>query len=540
MSATPHELSASLELPLRNDTDLSLVVVQVAALEHGGLVLGPDSQRLLLSDGRLVLAPRSQARVALPAGPQGIVLADATSLFPVAAGVFDLGVDPGLQLHLGQEQIAAMGLALNLVRNLMAAPSSQLASDLNVSLQASLADPGTEADMILRGFFDCHPPFQQIDATQFGLVLSWARNYAYLWSMAADGSPGLDYDLQAAPYLGVEDASLGRISFGSRGAVEAADPADPACGLQLEWTPAGGSTRLLRFRDGCLGDGAGLTLIGSFVASGWVSGPSSTGLLPVMAGSLDSLRVIAVPCAASLGSPAATSGHAAAQTERAQDLDAPDISNLTMSLIGLLSSMVTIVSAVIAVVGNFNARRAANQPIDRGAVVDALAVAQQVCEAQRSQLREELARMLESLPMIDDIRHLMNKLREIIPETLKQVVREQLGLTLSKLEQQVSELGAIEITNGLREVQGDLVDVRQSLGNDLPRATKQLVQAQQQIPEVIRDMGAQVSRQLSEQIENALEVTKETLKVSEQVQEDMEDIREGEEKVVKERSPVEQ
>lgn len=95
MSTAPHALNASLELSLRNDTDLSLVVVQVAALEHGGLMLGPDSQRLLLSDGRLVLAPRAQARVALPAGPQGIVLADATSLFPVAAGVLTLGSTPG-------------------------------------------------------------------------------------------------------------------------------------------------------------------------------------------------------------------------------------------------------------------------------------------------------------------------------------------------------------------------------------------------------------------------------------------------------------
>lgn len=349
-----------------------------------------------------------------------------------------------------------MGQVLNLVRNLMAAPSSQLASDLNDSLQASLADPGTDADVILRGFFDSHPPFQQIDATQFGLALSWARNYAYLWSMAADGSSGLDYDLQAAPYLGVEDVSLGRISFGSRAAVAAADPGDPA-GLQLEWTPAGGSTTRLRYGDGCLGDGAGLTLIGSFVASGWVSGPSSTGLLPVLAGSLGSQRVIAVPCVTNLGSPAAASGHAVAQAEHAQNADALDISNLTMSLIGLVSSVVTIVSAVIAVVGYFKARRAGNQPIDQGTVVNALAVAQQVYEALSGQLREELARMLESLPMIDDIRRLMNQLREIIPESLKQVVREQLGEALSTLEQQVKELGAIEMTNGLREVQGNLV-----------------------------------------------------------------------------------
>lgn len=539
MSAVPHALSTPLELSLRNDTDLSLLVVQVAALDDGGLTLGPASKRLPLSDGKWVLAPRSQARISLPAGPQGIVLAEANSLFPVASAVCDAGGAGALQLNVGKEQIAAMGQALDLVRNLMAAPSSQLASDLNDGLQASLADPGTDADMILRGFFAEHPPFQQIDATQFGLVLSWARNYAYLWSMAADGSPSRHYRLHAAPYLGGDAPSLGRISFGVRTTGAIADPGDPACGLQIEWTPAGSSATQLRFGDSCFCDDAGLLLMGSFVAAGWLSAPSSTGLLPVLVGSLDGLRVIAVPGDSGCELTAAASDPVPPQSERGQSLDALDISNLTMSLIGLVSSLVTIVSAVIAVVGYYKAKRVRNEPIDARAVADAQSLAQLVGDAQRSELGEVLARMNQSLPMIKDIPGLIDQLRETIPETLKNVVREQLGQALSTLEQQVSELAAIEITNRLREVQGDLVEVRQSLNSDLPLATEQLAQAQQQIPAVVKEMGVQVSGQLNEQIETALEVTRETLKVSEQVQEDMEDIREGEEKVVEGKSPIE-
>ncbi|MDI2590332.1 hypothetical protein POF45_02640 [Pseudomonas sp. 681] len=540
MSATPHALNGPLELSLRNDTDLSLVVLQVAALEHGGLTLGPDCQRLLLSDGRRVMAPRAQVRVALPAGPVGIVLADATSLFPLACGVFDLGVDPQLQLTVGQEQVAAMGQALNLVRNLMAAPSSQLASDLNNSLQETLADPGTDADAILRGYFDSHPPFQLIDATQFGLALSWARNYAYLWSMATDGTPGLDYDLQAAPYLGVAKTSLGCVSFSLRADAPPADPCDPGCGLQLQWTPAAGTTTALRYADGSLGDGAGLTLIGSFVASGWVCGPPSAGLLPVLAGSLDGQRVIAVPRTLSPAALATAPIQTAAQARSDQDLGPLDIANLTMSLIGLVSSVVTIVSAVIAVVAYFKARRVANQPVDRSTVVDAQEVARQVREGLRDLLREELARVAEVLPAIEEIKDLQNRLRDSIPETLTEVVRLQLGDTLTKLELQVRDLGAIEITNGLLEVQDKLVEAARSLSQDLPRATVELFQAQQDIPVVLHDMGTQVNLELREQIETGLEVTRETLKISEDMQKEMEDIRDGEEQVLEETSPVKQ
>lgn len=541
MSVAPSPLNTSLEVSLRNDTDLSLVVLQVGALEHGGLTLGPDSKRLLLSDGGLILTPRSEVRTSLAAGPQGIVLADAQSLFPITSGVFDREEgDSGLRLTAGQDHIAAMSLALDLVRNLMAAPSSRLASDLNDSLQASLADPGTDADLILRNFFEAHPPFQKVDATQFGLVLSWARNYAYLWSMSADGSSGLDYDLHAAPYLGGDDDVLGRIRLSGGEDRPVADPGDPSIGLQIEWTPSGGSATKLDYEGGSLGEGTRLSLIGSFVASGWVSGPSSTGLLPVLTGSLDGQRVIAVPCAAIQRPTPAVTTLTAVKAERAQNLDAVDISNLSMSLIGLVSSLVTIVSAVIAVVGYFKARRSANQPIDQGVVAEARTIAQQVCEAQRSQLREELTRLLESLPMIEDIRRVMDQLRELIPETLKEVVRGQLERAMNSLQQQVRDLAAIEVTNGLREVQGDLVEIRVSLNEDLARATQELVQVQRQIPEVIKEMGAQVSRELGEQIKAALEVNQETLEVSEQVQEEMDDIREGEEKVIKERSPVEQ
>ncbi|HEH9404310.1 TPA: apolipoprotein A1/A4/E family protein [Aeromonas bestiarum] len=539
MSATSYTLNTPFELSLRNDTDLSLVVVLVASLEHGGLVLGPDSKRLALGDGSLVLAPRVQARVALPAGPQGIILADATSLFPVASGVFDLEANPGQQLALCQVQVAALGQALNLVRNLMAAPSSQLASDLIDNLQASLKKPGTDADAILRGFLDSHPPFQPIDVSQFGLALSWARNYAYLWSMAIDGSPGQDYDLQASPYLGVATDSLGRISFRRKAVTTTADPSDPTCGLQLQWTPSGGSATRMNYNNGCLSDGVALTLIGSFVAAGWVSGPAAAGLLPVLVGSLNGQRVIAVPSNTGVGSSIVAPTGVTTPAESTQSLDVLDISNLTMSLIGLVSSVVTIVSAVIAVVGYFKARRAANQPIDRGAVSDAQTVAQEVSEALRGKLREELAAVLASLPMLDDLQQMVQRLRDSIPEILKKVVCEQLGEILNQLQEQVRELGAIEITSRLQEVQGNLVEARASLSDDLSRATQELLQAHQEIPQVISEMGALVSRQLGEQIESALEVTRETLKVSEQVQEDMEDVREGKEDVVEVKSPVE-
>lgn len=539
MPAAPLTLNTPFALALRNDTDLSLVVVQVARLDHGGLVLGPDSRRLALEDGSLVLAPHTQARVALPAGPQGIVLADASSLFPVASGAVDLEANPDQQLSLGQVQVAAMGQALNLVRNLMAAPSSQLASDLIDSLQASLKNPGTDADAILRGFFDSHPPFQAIDATQFGLALSWARNYAYLWSMASDAAPGLEYDLQAAPYLGVATTSLGRIGFRRQAGATIADPSDPTCGLQLQWTPTGGTTTRLNYANGCLSDTRGLTLIGSFVAAGWVTGPAAAGLLPVLVGSLDGQRVIAVPSDTGIGASLATPNAAAAAAKDTEGLGTLDIANLTMSLIGLVSSVVTIVGAVIAVVGYFKSRRAANQPIDRVAVLDAQAVAQEVGDALRDQLREELAGVYEALPMINELAGLVKRLRDSIPETLREVVREQLGDTLNTLQEQVRELGAIEITRGLQEVQGNLFEARESLGKDLSLATRELLDAHAQIPQVIREMGAQVSHQLGERIESALEVTRETLKVSEQVQEDMEEVREGEEKVVEVKSPLE-
>ncbi|HEX4607761.1 MAG TPA: hypothetical protein VH092_06090, partial [Urbifossiella sp.] len=259
--------------------------------------------RLPLSTGAGPLAPGASGTFVLnssgakPGGLARVVLADADSLLPLAT--YLVAQKPGTAdpRTLSDDDVKTAGLALDLCRNLMAAPTSNLAVDLVAATDKKVVTANPDA--ALADFFATHPPLTGLNVDLLALTIGWTRAYAALWGTDDAGGRGRRYDLYPAPYYGGRADSVGTIEFRPR-AGTGGDPADHNSGFTIAFLPATGDPAALHLADLVLGDGAAgrLALAGSYLDPTWLAA-SRTGqkLWQVLGGQLDGNPVVAIPSA---------------------------------------------------------------------------------------------------------------------------------------------------------------------------------------------------------------------------------------------------
>lgn len=487
--------------PVTNQTSLTLTALAVADPGGGGLTYTSGMTRLLTEAGGQTIAPGATVRVVLPGGAGGVILADAGSLLPVAGRIFDLKVTPAVSLTPGTADTDAMGHALDLVRNTMAAPTSILAVDLAKALaDAGAAADDAAADAIMQAFFASHPPYESVTEDRYSMMLSWVQRYAYLWSLDADGRPGRVFDLQPSPYFGVNGTSLGTIAFSApAGRSAVADPEDTSSGLTIRFTPADGAARSLAFALRGLGDGKGLALLGTFCDPSWVATGSDAALLvPVFAGTLDGKTVIAVPATATTSDGSANSG-----------LSGLDIANLVIGIIGLISSLVTIWMGVYAFKSYVANKRARGENLGQRETAQAKRAAAEVMEAFRKTYGDQMRDIGSDRLIVDDSDSYESQVEEMRPQsanTLRNAARARLRYSLDVAESQVAELSRVVNSPQIAEVQSKLFDANQLIDRDFAAASQEIRSSTDSLRQVIKSSGDSLSERQRRMSSEAIEM----------------------------------
>lgn len=173
-------------------------------------MLGKDAKRLRSDTNATTIPAGATVSILNPDEAAAVILTDAASLMPLAGRLFDQTGTTAVNIILGTADKDAMGHALDLVRNIMAAPTSKTAVDLvRAQADATAATDDAEAERIMADFFASHPPYETVTTDRYAMMLSWVQGYAYLWGIDAEGRLGRVYDLQPSPYFGVNGTSLG-------------------------------------------------------------------------------------------------------------------------------------------------------------------------------------------------------------------------------------------------------------------------------------------------------------------------------------------
>lgn len=508
-----------------NSTSFTLTAVKVADAAANGLKLAPGMTRLLTSTSESTIAPGATASIVLTGGAGGVLLAVSGSLMPLAGRLIDLAVTPSVTLTVSTTETDAMGHALDLVRNTMAAPTSKLAVDLVKALtDAGNAADDTAADAIMAAFFSSHPPYETVTQDGYAMMLSWVIGYAYLWGIDPEGRLGRRYDLQPAPYFGVNGTSLGAVTFAApAGRSALAGLGDATSGLTITFTPAGGSAQTLTFANRSLGNGGTLLLLGTFCDPSWVAtAGASTLLVPVFAGTLDGKTVIAVPATAGTADDGSAS----------EGLSGLDIANLVISVIGLISSLVTIFMGVYAFKSYVANKRFKGENLGRRELAEARTSARETLKLFKEEFGDQLQRVGAKKPIVDDRDGYESDVEEMRPNSspaLGKVSKAKARKSISDSESEVEKLSKFSSNPLLNKVQSDLLSASQDLETDLPRAMENVGKATGGLKIVLTESEDSMSESEMKSSATVIEMTEFTSKVAAEIQKDkMEENEKGE------------
>lgn len=522
------------------------VVVLYAVDAAGNAVAGSAEQgylqqlELLSLDGQTTLATGVSATVELPlagdetpTGLQELLISQPGSLFPVHSALVTkdpvTGFYPDLTVTTANARSTQM--ALNFVRNIMAAPTSNLALGFKDALAA--AQEGNQADIpaTINAFFAGQAPFNTMTFDDWIAVDSWRQAYAYLWGMADDGTAGRTYWLYPSPFLTVPDAALGTLSLTAIGR-GTSDPDDADSGYQITLTRADSTAATLSYDTRMFTDTAGtVALTGSFVNASWISaGAGGATLAPVLVGTLDGTDVIGVSIPPVDGGGTSSDPH--------------DIWMTVMGYIGLVSSLVGFATLAYGIF-RWRQARVANADGGEGTKVEQRA-AQRAGSAARDAILDDIGVELDdirdgvaNLPDSSHYEGVADRLRADVVDTLTAVTTERVRSAAKSLRKQIGELAEIENTAQLQEQMGNLVEAQGLLADDVAAALSEVRAVSAALPQLVQEMGAAVSAQAKAAIEEALAEVDEEIEMAEALDEDTAQVGDGEEPVEEGAAPVE-
>ena len=477
-------------------------------------MLGKDAKRLRSDTNATTIPAGATVSILNPYEAAAVILTDAASLMPLAGRLFDQTVTTAVNIILGTADKDAMGHALDLVRNIMAAPTSKTAVDLvRAQADATAATDDAEAERIMADFFASHPPYETVTTDRYAMMLSWVQGYAYLWGIDAEGRLGRVYDLQPSPYLGVNGTSLGSIVFSApAGRAALADPADASSGLNISFTPAGDTARSLSFASGGLGDGDKLSLLGTFCDPTWVAtAETTTVLLPVFAGQLNDKTVIAVPATAENSDSSSAN----------EGLSGLDIANLVIGIIGLVSAAFTIFMGLYAFKSYLANKRAKGENLGNRDMAQARLTAREVIALVKKQRDAEMHDAGESDPIpADDDQYAseVDDMRREAGGVLKKVGRAKSVKAIDDMREQVEMTAQITSSPKLQRAASDLVEASESVKSEPSNAVSKIRDATAAMREVLQDNSSSFSEQLIAQMERNIEIVKSTSDQAESIE----------------------
>lgn len=507
----------------------------VLALNGGtGTVLADGATATITLDGTYV---NSQG-VTKPAYIYQLLVSKPDSLFPVMTigQSLDFETMDYPPITVTAAAAANMVKALSFCQNIMTAPSSKMATGFQTAMTSAFSKGSiSDSEAAVAAFFNQYSTFAGLDFPSYLAVSTWMKAFGYLWGMGAQGVAGTTYWVYSTPATGSTGATLeGTIVVAKRtDAPSPADPGDPNSGMTFTYTPEGSSattTTALTFASGQLIDtpGGAIALNGGFGYRGTFSGTAGdTTVIPMLAGTLGSLKVMAIPIAPESG-----------WSKFWTSITWGKIFDYFMKIMGLWMAL-DFLKQKLAGKDNKEADDTANEndgdpPSDQqqadaqnaGEEIGDAAAAenQQLADAAAGEGNVEVPLDQESFDSAVD------EARSAGSDAYSEVASDNIGGGIDMAEAQITDLAQIEMTPSLEEAAGNLVDAKTSLeSGELSDANSSLGDVTTSLPEIVEEMGDQVSEELAQQVQDSCAAQEEASDIAEETSDNADEAGSGDE-----------
>lgn len=495
-----------------------------------GKTLGDDATTTATLDGTYVDS-KGQTK---PTYIYNLLVSKTDSLFPVMAVGESLNFSTMSYPDIAVTADAASNMqkALSFCTNIMTAPSSKM----SVAFQATLNDAfktGTVADgeAKVASFFNQYDVFKGLDFVSYVAVSSWLRGFAYLWGMNEKGQPGMTYYVYSAAAAGkTGTTSEGTITFvRNPNAPSPADPKDRQSAYTITLTSSSGTKTALRFDNGQLIDSQGAVALNcSFGYKGTFTGKDTdTTAITIFSGTMVSKQVMVIPMAPESG-----------WDKFWSDLSFQKLLGYFMEAMGLWMAVDFLKQKLAGKnekLENDKANENQGKEPSSDQVADAKksgeSIGDQAQKADQSAADRVSPNEKVDVPANDaEFSSAVSEVRASGSSAFNQVASDKVGGAIDSGAEQVSDLAQIEMTESLQEAEGNLLDAKASLSDgNIPAANESIGEVNTALPDIVNEMGTEISADLKAQVEEAVKIQEEASEISKEASENSEDTGNGEE-----------
>lgn len=416
-----------------------------------------------------------------------------------------------------------MAKALAFCQNIMTAPSSQMAVAFQKTMTSAFQSGTiTDAEAQIAAFFNQYPPFKGLDFASYVAVSTWMQGFAYLWGMNDKGQAGQTYYIYSAPAEGqTGTTSEGTITFTPKAALpNPADPTDRQSGMTITLASASGATKAMTFASGQVTDGAAgaVALNCSWAYRGTFTGTGTdTTVIPILAGTMLNKQVIAIPIAPESGF-----------SKFWSSLSFSKLFGYFMQAMGLWMALDFLKQKLTAKEdklandeGNENEGGAPDADQVADADASGEAVGQQALADNQARADAVSPQDPPQVPADDAaFQSSVDTVRSDGASALDQVATDNLSGGIDSAGTQLDALAEIEVTPTMETAGTDLANASQSLSDgDLSAATENLGNVNEALPQIVDELGTQVSETMKAEVQAAVEAQTEAAEVAEETSE---------------------
>jgi hypothetical protein len=276
-----------------------------------------------------------------------------------------------------------------------------------------------------------------------------------------------------------------------------------------------------------------LTLLGTFVDPAWIATSGDAPVLsPVFVGTLNGKTVIAVPATAP-----------ASDNNASEGLSGLDIANLVIGIIGVISSIVTIVGGVLAVRAYARNKIARGQNLSNKDKAVAEEGAKRVMDKLAETYGDQLGRVGSRSQIVEDGPMLVSESLELRPKASSTVQKVRKAKALKTIDDTVIEMDRIaELSSSskLSDIETKLVLANEMIDSNPLGSARKMKESAESLKEVLKESKGSISAQEFERSQEAIETVETQARVVEEIEKaKVKEIENGEEKQVEEGLPEE-
>ena len=500
--------------------------------------------QLKFSDDSTSMASGNSGTLVLPADAVivNLLVSQPSALFPVLAT--SVGPDytaaggwpkPFTSVDVKSSQITAMKQALTFRQNIMAAPSSSLASAFQTALQQA-QQAKTADDMIsqMNAFFQSQASYSQVTYPDYAAIQSYLQTFAQMWvqkNAATKGSStGATYYVYSAPDAGKTGAnSEGTIQASRRGDAPAnASLTDPLSGYSIVLTSSGGGDPVtLSFQNGAFTDGGPVQLSATYSYAGRFNGKvSDVQLWPILVGTIQSKQVIAIPLSPESG-----------WDKFWSSLTFGKLFSYFMEAMGLwmaLDFLKTKLSSKKEALEKDKADNKGEEPSDKqvaDAETQADTTALNDAQANSSQGQQISGDDSFDVPTSDSaINDAVGSTRTASQDALNNIAEDNANGAIEQTGSTLEEIAEIEVTPALEKAGSQLNEAGEAMQEtppDISSATENIKAANANLSTATEELGTQISAEQKAALEEQIKANEEAADDAKEQDEESEDAGKG-------------